>query len=225
MARRNATRLGLALAVAVLALGLTGPLRGDAGRSDDALTVSLCDGESTLSIPGLKPGQELSASEARSVAARMMQVWRKTRGEARWASWVAETEAARTPPASAPAAAADEPGQPTKFTRRDELVWKREQDRWIAEGYKAFHDAKALGGTIAVSCDMCHPNASNTHPETYPKYQPQLKKMALLRDMINWCIENPLKGKPLPENDPRLRAMEAYILSERKGVPIEPGKH
>jgi cytochrome c len=49
--------------------------------------------------------------------------------------------------------------------------------------------------------------------------------MALLRDMINWCIENPMKGKPLPENDPRLRAVEAYILSARKGAALEAGKH
>lgn len=43
--------------------------------------------------------------------------------------------------------------------------------------------------------------------------------------MINWCIENPLKGKPLAENDPVLRSVEAYILSTRKGTPLEPGKH
>jgi thiosulfate dehydrogenase len=43
--------------------------------------------------------------------------------------------------------------------------------------------------------------------------------------MINWCIENPLKGKPLAENDPVLRSVEAYILSTRKGAAIEPGKH
>jgi cytochrome c len=72
---------------------------------------------------------------------------------------------------------------------------------------------------------MCHPNASNTHPETYPKYQMQIKKVVLLREMINWCIENPMKGKPLPEDDARLKSVEAYILSERKGVAIEPGKH
>jgi cytochrome c len=72
---------------------------------------------------------------------------------------------------------------------------------------------------------MCHPDASNTHPETYPKFQVQSKKVALLRDMINWCIENPMKGKPLAENDPRLRSVEAYILSARKGVALEPGKH
>ncbi|MFZ2063469.1 MAG: hypothetical protein WAU82_20845, partial [Candidatus Binatus sp.] len=76
-----------------------------------------------------------------------------------------------------------------------------------------------------VSCDMCHPDASNTHPETYPKYQVQLQKVALLRDMIDWCIENPVKGKALDPNDPKLRALEAYILAQRKGVPLDYGKH
>jgi thiosulfate dehydrogenase len=72
---------------------------------------------------------------------------------------------------------------------------------------------------------MCHPNASNTHPESYPKFQTQLKKVALLRDMVNWCILNPLEGKELAENDPKLKALEAYILSERNGIAIAVGKH
>ena len=88
-----------------------------------------------------------------------------------------------------------------------------------------FHSGDELGGTIAVSCDMCHPDAANTHPETYPKFQTQLGRVALLRDMINWCIENPVRGKPLARDDPRMRAMEAYIHAKRKGVPLEPGKH
>ena len=33
------------------------------------------------------------------------------------------------------------------------------------------------------------------------------------------------KGKPLADDDPRLRAMEAYITWQRKGKDIEPGKH
>jgi len=49
--------------------------------------------------------------------------------------------------------------------------------------------------------------------------------VALLRDMINWCIQNPTRGKPLPEDDPRLKAIEAYILAQRKGTPLEYGKH
>ncbi|OJT22169.1 hypothetical protein BO221_24170 [Archangium sp. Cb G35] len=72
---------------------------------------------------------------------------------------------------------------------------------------------------------MCHPDAANTHPETYPKYQVQFGRVALLRDMINWCIENPVRGKPLADDDPKMKAMEAYIYSKRKGVPLEFGKH
>ena len=97
--------------------------------------------------------------------------------------------------------------------------------KFVEEGKRIFHGAKLLGGTIGVSCDMCHPDASNTHPETYPKYQVQLQRVALLRDMIDWCIENPVKGKTMDPNDPRLRALEAYIFAQRKGVPLDYGKH
>jgi thiosulfate dehydrogenase len=223
---KNVRRLGLLAAASVAGLVATGPLRGDsAPAAEKDVTVSLCDGQSQLTVPGLKPGQELAPAEARKVAAEMMQIWRKTEGEVRWAAWTAEASAMAAPPQAPAAPAAAPAGQPTKFTARDQMLWKREEKKWIDDGYKAFHNAKALGGTIGISCDMCHPNTANTHPETYPKYQVQLKKVALLRDMINWCIENPLKGKPLPENDPTLRAVEAYILSDRKGVPLEAGKH
>lgn len=202
------------------AAALAGAVRGDAGASKD-VTVSLCDGESSMAVPGLKPGEMLPRERAQEVAGQMLQLWRANQGEERWALWVRDAEAVAP---QAPAAAAV-PGQPTKFTARDQMLWKREQDKWVAEGYKLYHSPTELGGTIGVSCDMCHPDGSNTHPETYPKYQAQLKKAALLRDMINWCIQNPEKGKPLPEDDARLRAVEAYILSTRRGVALDPGRH
>jgi hypothetical protein len=220
MTSSYAKRLLWAVSIPAVALALGGTLRGDTPD----VSVSLCDGESVMTVPGLKPGQVLARAEAQEVAGQMMQIWRKSQGEERWASWVADAAAAQAQPAPPPPAAAG-PGQPTKFTARDQMLWKREEKKWIDEGYKAYHNAQALGGTIGISCDMCHPDGSNTHPETYPKFQMQTKKVALLRDMINWCIENPLKGKPLPENDERLRAVEAYILSTRKGVALEPGKH
>ena len=43
--------------------------------------------------------------------------------------------------------------------------------------------------------------------------------------MINWCIEHPVRGKPLADDDPKLRALEAYIFAQRKGVPLDYGKH
>jgi hypothetical protein len=111
------------------------------------------------------------------------------------------------------------------FSERDERIWQAATDTFVAEGKRIFHSSDALGGTIAVSCDMCHPDAANTHPETYPKYQVQFQRVALLRDMINWCIENPVRGQPLPDDDPRLKALEAYILAQRKGVALDYGKH
>jgi len=111
------------------------------------------------------------------------------------------------------------------FSERDERIWKAETDRFVTQGHDIFHDASAVGGTIGVSCDMCHPDGANTHPETYPKFQVQLGRVALLRDMINWCIQNPARGKPFADDDPKLKAIEAYLLAQRKGVPLEFGKH
>ena len=111
-------------------------------------------------------------------------------------------------------------GEPT---RREQMIWKAELDKLVAEGDRLFHSDEL--GTNGVACAMCHPHASNTHPETYPKFQAQLKKVALLRDMVNWCILNPLEGEELPHDDDRMRALEAYILAQRAGKRLEAGKH
>ena len=111
-------------------------------------------------------------------------------------------------------------GEPTQ---REEMIWKAELDKLVKEGDRIFHSDEIGGNGIA--CAMCHPNAANTHPETYPKFQTQLKKVALLRDMVNWCIENPLEGKPLAADDPRMIALESYILAQRAGTPLQAGKH
>jgi len=186
------------------------------------LVVGLCDGETTIEVKGVKPGERLTREQGQEIADRLMQEWRAKHPDAEWQ--VAANEAK----SQASAGSAPPPGQFQTygaFTERDEKVWKESTDRLIAEGKRIFHDADALGGTNAVSCDMCHPDGSNTHPETYPKYQAQIGRVALLRDMINWCIENPVRGKPFADDDPRLKALEAYILSQRKGVPLDYGKH
>jgi cytochrome c len=110
------------------------------------------------------------------------------------------------------------------ITPQDVAIWERETLKLVVEGSQVFHSAEELGSTIAVSCDMCHPDASNTHAETYPKFQIQLGRVALLRDMINWCIEHPVRGEPLAADDPKMRALEAYIYAQRKGTPLQYGK-
>ncbi|HWP43798.1 MAG TPA: hypothetical protein VNO14_11215 [Blastocatellia bacterium] len=199
-------RLKLSIVIASvlgMVLGLTGwaqqnsaPRHPEAKSENGNLVVQLCDGKTQMEVEGVREGEVMPPEMAREVAAKMMAAVR-----------------------------AEQAKQASKWTDRDRLTWEREQKRIIAEGDKLFHDWKALGGTIGISCDMCHPNASNTHPETYPKFQTQLKKVAALRDMINWCIENPMKGKPLALDDPRILALEAYMTAQRKGVPLDPGKH
>ena len=108
-------------------------------------------------------------------------------------------------------------------SRREQAIWKAELDKLVKEGDRLFHSDEL--GTNGLACAMCHPHAANTHPETYPKFQTQLKRVALLRDMVNWCILNPLEGPELAHDDPRMIALEAYMLSQRAGVPLAPGKH
>ncbi len=235
MSRRTAVQAGVMVMMAAL-VSASGPAlaaeapRHKAPATRDTLVVQLCDGETELAVEGRKPGETLTREEAQRASDEIMRAWGRKQDPAQWAAWAKENDDARARAAASAQASAAEPtdsgpGQPVKFSERDKLLWKREEGKLVAEGYKLYHSAAALGGTIGVSCDMCHPDGANTHPETYPKFQVQLKKVALLRDMINWCIENPGKGKPLPESDPRLRAVEAYIYSTRKGVALEPGKH
>ena len=113
--------------------------------------------------------------------------------------------------------------QADEFTDEDLARWQQEYMAVVDKGEKLFHGGLSSNNT--VSCDQCHPNASNTHPETYPKFQQQLGRVAELWEMINWCIENPLESGPLAADDPRMIALQAYIAEERRGAVLEPGKH
>jgi len=115
------------------------------------------------------------------------------------------------------------PASADEFTEEELEKWKEQFMSVVEKGEKLFHNPQL--GTNGVSCDMCHPDAANTHPETYPKFQKQIGEVAALRDMINWCIENPLKGDPLPADSAQMDRLEAYITWERRGVPLAPGKH
>jgi cytochrome c len=118
---------------------------------------------------------------------------------------------------AASAANADE------FTQEDLARWQSQFDGVVKQGRSLWTDPKM--GKNGVVCAQCHPNAANTHPETYPKFQKQLGKVANLWEMVNWCLRNPLEGDPLAADDPKMTAMLAYIAWERRGVKLEPGKH
>jgi len=109
---------------------------------------------------------------------------------------------------------APSPSSPSVFSlsalnaRADEFT-KADTDRYQKEYLNVVADGRALWtsgtlGTNGVACGQCHPNAANTHPETYPKFQKQLGKVAQLFEMVNWCVRNPLEGKPLAADDPKM---------------------
>ena len=113
--------------------------------------------------------------------------------------------------------------QADEFTKQDQERWEKEYMSVVQKGRELWTSPQL--GTNGVACAQCHPNGANTHPETYPKFQVQMGRVALLRDMINWCLEHPVRAKPMAADDPRMRAMEAYIVAQRAGTPLAYGKH
>lgn len=167
----------------------------------------VCDGETkvVIQVPDSENTGRMSKETAQEVADLLMQEWTKMK----------QIKAQDAPMVLA------HKGEP--HARRETRTWDMELDNAVKEGYRTFHDSSL--GSNGISCDMCHPDAMDNHPQTYPKFQTQLKKVALLRDMINWCIENPLEGKKLADDDPKMKALETYILWANKGEALVPGKH
>lgn len=199
--------IGIGLALSLTGLGLT----EDASRKTQT--------QPDLSSKAPPPCREMADALASQ--------WK--RGEDR-KNWVEEEQERHTilPPADNSDLLEGDQGEGHaygRYTEKDLLLWQRELTKFVAEGSRIFHNADLLGSSIAVSCDMCHPDAANTHPETYPKFQSQLGRVVLLRDMINWCVQQAVRGEPLPVDGPKMRALEAYIQAQRKGVAMNYGRH
>jgi thiosulfate dehydrogenase len=192
-------------------------------------TVYACDQRKAVVVEGVRADEKLPPHKAQQVADLLMDLMRFCDEEvtARISTSEIVTLSVNGLPYVEYVPGGELPIELTKgksdYGDRDKAIWKGELDKLVKEGDRLFHSDEI--GANGLACAMCHPDASNTHPETYPKFQIEMKKMALLRDMVNWCIENPLEGPKLAEDDPRMKALEAYILSKRAGVPLAIGKH
>lgn len=110
-----------------------------------------------------------------------------------------------------------------EFDTEDLDRWEEQFMQVVQQGRDLWTDGTL--GTNGVSCAQCHPNAANTHPETYPKFQKQLGRVVDLWEMMNWCLRNPLEGEELAADDDKMIALLAYVHYERRGVELDPGKH
>jgi thiosulfate dehydrogenase len=192
-----------------------------AAAEQETIQVTLCDNETKTTVPATA-GK--TREEGQQIADALMSQWRQTNPDRDWIAEEREKHELKDPADNSKLVGRGQGSTYGQITARDVNAWARESVAMAARGSQVFHSGDELGSTIAVSCDMCHPHAANTHPETYPKFQVQLGRVALLRDMINWCIEHPVRGTPLAPDDPKMRAMEAYIYAQRKGTALDYGR-
>ena len=193
------------------------PLKPASGSTQ----VKLCDNKTTVQVSNDAPKTRV---EGQKISDALMAQWKAANPNSNWVQAEVEAHQVVGPADNSKLIGTGQSSTYGTVSRQDVQVWKNETYKTAVYGSKVFHSGDELGSEIAVSCDMCHPRAANTHPESYPKFQPQLGRVALLRDMINWCIEHPVRGKVLAPDDPKMRALEAYILAQRKGVPLDYGK-
>jgi thiosulfate dehydrogenase len=197
------------------------PQQSPATAAPGSKTVKLCDNKTTVEVPNDAPK---TRTEGQKISDALMAQWKEANPGSNWVQAEVEAHQIVTPADNTKLIGTGQSSTYGTVTPQDVQVWKNETYKMAVYGSTVFHSGDELGSEIAVSCDMCHPRAANTHPESYPKFQPQLGRVALLRDMINWCIEHPVRGKVLAPDDPKMRALEAYIIAQRKGVPLDYGK-
>jgi thiosulfate dehydrogenase len=197
------------------------PQQSPATAAPGSKTVKLCDNKTTVEVPNDAPK---TRAEGQKISDALMAQWKEANPGSNWVQAEVEAHQIVTPADNTKLIGTGQSSTYGTVTPQDVQVWNNETYKMAVYGSTVFHSGDELGSEIAVSCDMCHPRAANTHPESYPKFQPQLGRVALLRDMINWCIEHPVRGKVLAPDDPKMRALEAYIIAQRKGVPLDYGK-
>ena len=98
---------------------------------------------------------------------------------------------------------------------------KEETDKVIQRGQMLWKDRQL--GTNGQNCNMCHPDGSATHPETFPKYKQQFGRVATVQEFINWCLVAALRGESQEIGSDVLTALEAYQAHASRGQIMEIG--
>jgi len=93
----------------------------------------------------------------------------------------------------------------------------------IANGAKLYVDPSL--GTSGKTCNTCHMEMGKSQKagmmdakgfigrKPFPKYFPMAKRVMTLEQVIQFCIVNPLEGKPLAWDDPKLTDLTSYVNS------------
>lgn len=90
----------------------------------------------------------------------------------------------------------------------------------VSLGKKMWSDDKGMGkaGVACLSCLSCHADFELLNlgkNQNFPHYVKMVGDVVTLDQMINYCLLNPMKGKPLESNSKELTAMAAYYRAYR----------
>jgi cytochrome c len=84
----------------------------------------------------------------------------------------------------------------------------------VENGKKLFNDPKFAGGTAGKSCNSCHPDGKGLEKSgTKKKFGGMFAKAKNLQEVVNMCIMNPMKGKPIDPKSKEMADIVAYIKS------------
>lgn len=104
-----------------------------------------------------------------------------------------------------------------------------EPDKREQKGFATFNAATSRGvalwndttlGTSGFSClsGGCHADFANLNfdkNQNYPHFVAMTGKVVTLTQIINYCLSNPMAGKPLPADSESMTALAAYYRSYR----------
>ena len=71
-------------------------------------------------------------------------------------------------------------------------------------------------GKSGLSCNSCHPNGKGLKRGTWPKYIKMPRDVLTLDQMINFCMMNPMKAKPLKWNLQKMTGLAYYVSTHSK---------
>jgi cytochrome c len=95
----------------------------------------------------------------------------------------------------------------------------------VTKGKALFNDSELAGGTAGKSCNSCHPDGKGLENAGMKKqFNLGGKKQTGLKEAINTCIENALKGKALDKESQEMKDLAAYIKSFEKKTPAAKAK-
>src|SRR3977135_313106 len=69
---------------------------------DESLVVGLCDGETSIEVKSVKPGDQMTREQGQQIADALMTEWRQKHPDAEWVAAAEPTQTAQRPGANDP---------------------------------------------------------------------------------------------------------------------------